>query len=109
MLIIREYAAQYPDPITVRAGDRVAVGTDDPEFPGWRWCTGPDGRTGWVPEQLLGSDGLMLEDYTAKELSVSAGTEVDVRRIVAGWAWVATHDGRWGWIPETCLESRRHP
>jgi SH3-like domain-containing protein len=105
MRVVREYAAQYPDPITVRGGDRVVVGAGDPEFPGWRWCTGADGRAGWVPEQLLGSAGLMLEDYSAKELSVSPGTEVDVQRTVAGWAWVTTHDGRSGWIPGTCLES----
>jgi SH3-like domain-containing protein len=109
MRVVREYAAQYPDPITVRAGDRVVVGADDPEFPGWRWCTGPDGRAGWVPEQLLGSAGLMLEDYSAKELSVSPGTEVEVQRTVAGWAWVTTRDGRSGWIPGTCLGSHEQP
>jgi hypothetical protein len=42
--VVREYTAQYADPITVRAGDRVVVGTDDPEF--------------------LAED-VMLRDYTA--------------------------------------------
>jgi hypothetical protein len=107
MRVTRAYAAQYPDPITVRAGDRVAVGRGDPEFPGWRWCTGPDGRTGWVPEQLLradGSEASMLEDYTARELTLPVGADVVVQRSVAGWAWVTTQDGRSGWVPQTCLE-----
>ena len=106
MRILKEYAAQYTDPITVRAGDRVSVGVADPEFPGWRWCTGPDGRQGWVPELLLRLEGLgalMLEDYTARELSVPAGAEVAVHRVVAGWAWVTAQDGRSGWIPLSCI------
>ena len=106
VLVVREYAAQYPDPITVHAGDRVLVGADDPAFPGWRWCRGPDGREGWVPEQLLQMDGslaLMLEEYTARELSVEGGADVTVRRVVAGWAWVTMQDGRAGWIPQTCI------
>jgi hypothetical protein len=63
--VVRAYTAQYTDPITVRAGDRVEVGANDPEFPGWWWCIGPDYRAGWVPEQLMrreGRAGLMLRD-----------------------------------------------
>ena len=108
MRVIRAYAAQYPDPITVRAGDPVDVGVDDPEFPGWRWCTGPDGRTGWVPEQLVrqeGRRGFMLRDYTARELTVGPGAEVVAGETMAGWTWVTTTDGRSGWVPNTALSA----
>jgi hypothetical protein len=104
--VMREYSAQYPDPITVRAGDRVAVGADDPAFPGWRWCTGPDRRAGWVPEQFLQAqdqEAVMLRDYTARELSVRAGAEVIVGEAISGWVWATDADGRAGWIPETCI------
>lgn len=104
--VVREYTALYSDPITVHAGERVLVGADDPEFPGWRWCTGPDGRAGWVPEQLLqraGTDALVLRDYTARELSVEAGVEVVLDHVTSGWAWVIAPDGRSGWIPQACL------
>jgi hypothetical protein len=106
MRVVREYMAQYPDPITVREGDRVQVGTDDPEYPGWWWCTGPDGRAGWVPEQLLrreGQEGFMLRDYTARELSVRRGAEVTVGEAMSGWVWAATADGLAGWIPMRCI------
>jgi hypothetical protein len=106
MRVVREYTAQYPDPITVREGDRVHVGADDPEYPGWWWCTGPDGRAGWVPEQLLrreGREGFMLRDYTAKELSVRPGAEVTVGEAMSGWVWAITADGRAGWIPTRCI------
>jgi SH3-like domain-containing protein len=82
------------------------VGADDPEFPGWRWCTGADGRSGWVPEQFLRRDGqnaVMLRDYTARELTVRAGAEVVCEQAIAGWAWVTDADGRTGWLPESCL------
>lgn len=106
MRVVREYRAQYPDPITVRAGDRVQVGKDDPDFPGWWWCTGPDGRAGWVPDQLLrreGQEAVMLRDYTARELSVDTGAEVTVGEAMNGWIWVTAADGQAGWIPGTCL------
>jgi variant SH3 domain-containing protein len=106
--VVREYVAQYPNPITVRAGDHVIVGADDPEFPGWWWCTGPDGLAGWVPEQLFqrtGTDAVMRQDYTARELSVPAGAEVVLHHAVNGWAWVSSSDGRAGWIPESCIRA----
>ena len=106
MRVVRAYTAQYPDPITVRAGDRVVVGADDPEFPGWWWCTGPDRRAGWVPAELMrreGAEGVMLRDYTARELGVQAGVEVVVHEVVSGWAWVSVADGRAGWLPQSCL------
>ena len=104
--VLRSYTPQYSDPITARAGDRVLVGADDPEFPGWLWCTGPDGRAGWVPEPFLrreGSEAVLLRDYTARELSVEAGARVVVHHAVSGWAWVTGSDGRADWIPQTCI------
>lgn len=35
--IIREYTPQYPDPLSVAAGESVSVGREDDEFPGWKW------------------------------------------------------------------------
>lgn len=104
--IAQDYSTQYPNPITVRVGDRVEVGRDDPEYPGWRWCTGPDGRAGWVPEDLLQLDGtgaIMRRDYTARELDVRAGMDVVLGEAMHGWVWATATDGRSGWIPLRCL------
>jgi uncharacterized protein YgiM (DUF1202 family) len=104
--IAQDYSTQYPNPITVRAGDRVEVGRDDPENPGWRWCTGPDGREGWVPEDLLQPDGTgasMRRDYTARELDVRTGTDVVLGETMHGWVWATAADGRSGWIPLSCV------
>lgn len=108
MRVVRAYVAQYADPITVRAGDQVVIGRDDPEFPGWWWCTGPDGRAGWVPEELLqqtGAEAVMRQDYTARELSVQSGAEIVVHHAVHGWAWVSDAEGRAGWVPESCFRA----
>ncbi len=106
MRVAQDYTPQYLDPITVRAGDRVQVGRDDPEFPGWRWCTASDGREGWVPEdwfQRSGAEATMLREYTARELEVRAGAEVGLGEAMHGWVWATAADGRDGWIPLTCL------
>ena len=105
--ISHAYTAQYRDPITVRAGDAVQVGRDDPEFPGWRWCTGPDGRQGWVPEELFEGEGAtatMRRDYTARELDVRVGAQVSLGEARHGWVWATDGEGRSGWIPVSCLE-----
>ena len=57
-----EYRVEYRNPIELAAGDRVIVGREDDEFPGWKWCKASNGREGWVPLELLftarlGSDG----------------------------------------------------
>jgi GNAT superfamily N-acetyltransferase len=108
--VVRDHTPENCDPLTVRAGDRLHVGHADDEYPGWRWCTGPDGRAGWVPERCLrrdGKRGVMLRDYTARELSVRAGTEVEPGEAIAGWVWVTSAEGRSGWIPETPLPRLR--
>jgi hypothetical protein len=59
-----------------------------------------------VPEALLqreGGEAILLQDYTARELSVSAGAEVILHHALSGWAWVTTPDGRAGWIPQTSI------
>ncbi len=35
-----EHRIEYPDPLRVAAGERVNVGREDAEFPGWKWCKG---------------------------------------------------------------------
>jgi hypothetical protein len=110
--VAHDHTPQYHDPITLRAGDRVHVGREDTEFPGWRWCAGPDGRQGWVPAEWLqhhGAEAAMLRDYTAQELGVRAGAEVRLGEPMHGWVWATAADGRAGWIPLTCLALATDP
>ena len=88
----------------MKTGDSVEVGRADSDDPGWLWCRALDGREGWVPVELLsgqGAQALMLEDYSAKELAVFAGDEVEVEKMRHGWLLVRNAQGERGWIPQS--------
>jgi len=106
--VIKDYRQPYPDPIRVRAGDRV---TPDParetDWPGWVWCTAEDGRGGWTPRAWLrqaGDEWHITRDYDALELTVRVGDAVTPEFAESGFLWVTTPDGRRGWIPESHLQ-----
>ena len=44
------------DPIEIAPGEKVSVGHEDDEFPGWKWCKARDGCEGWVPVELLSNE-----------------------------------------------------
>ena len=109
MVIIREaYTAQYRDPIAFRQGDAIQVERADAEFTEWRWCRGPDEKEGWVHRSFLSQSSgraVAVTDYSAKELTVSAGEQARMIRVLDGWAFVEV-DGRGvGWVPERVLET----
>jgi hypothetical protein len=104
--VIKAYAAQYPDPISGLAGQRLLHQRQDEEYPGWWWCQGPDGREGWVPETCLrfeSGQAVLLRNYDAHELSAGAGEELEVHEQVLGWARATNSEGRTGWLPANCL------
>lgn len=104
--VTRDYVVQYPEPIRVRAGQVVRVGRQDEEYPGWWWCTAPDGRSGWMPNEVLRRRGVeadVLDDYEATELAVRYGEELSVSRVQHDWLWVTNAAGASGWIPATCV------
>ena len=108
-VIVREaYTAQYGDPIALRHGDPVQVQRADAEFTEWLWCRGPDEKEGWVHRSFLShSSGraVAVADYSAKELTVAAGEQVRIIRVLDGWAFVELDGSEGGWVPERVLET----
>jgi hypothetical protein len=103
------HRASYEDPLAGRAGDEVAVGPADVEWPAWRWCTAADGRRGWVPEDLLDGTGArrrLVRDYDACELTVRPGERLQALERLAGWVRCRAEDGREGWVPGGCVKPR---
>jgi SH3-like domain-containing protein len=97
-----EHRVEYSDPIQIASGERVSVGHEDDEFPGWKWCKASDGREGWVPVELLSSEGsaaLVLEDYSARELAVQPGEEVAIENARHNWLLVRNARGERDWVP----------
>ncbi len=98
------YQVEYRNPIQVKAGERAEVGREDEDYPGWLWCRAADGREGWVPAELLSEErprATALVDYSAKELAVEIGEEVEIEETRHGWARVRNARGELGWIPES--------
>lgn len=106
-LVVQAHISEFPEPMLVRKGDRVAVGEryDGPEgWPDWYLCTPTDQQAGFVPAQFLDrhADGsaTMLEDFTNKELDVAQGEILRGERELNGWVWVVRLIGEEaGWVP----------
>jgi SH3-like domain-containing protein len=108
--IVTPYIAQYPDAIRFAAGERVQVGRDDPEFPGWFWCGSQAGGEGWVHQSFLdgiAGEVIAVEDYSADELTVAEGECGTLIRRLDAWACVRLESGEQGWVPESHLRMPR--
>ena len=100
--VIAGYEAAYPDPLIIRAGERLTVGDRKTTWEGWLWCTNHDGQSRWVPGiyvQRQGNTGLALCDYDATELTVHAGEELVADQEAADWLWCTNQQGQSGWVP----------
>lgn len=97
------HTSNYPNPITLCAGDEVILGREDGEWIGWIFCTSiKTGVSGWVPKQIISvianDRGVITEDYSAHELNVDIEQSVAVERKLNGWGWC--FDGsQYGWVP----------
>jgi hypothetical protein len=113
--VVARHAPSSADPVSLRAGDPVTVGHRDSRWPEYLWCTGPDGRQGWVHERFLqlpcvpvetgGAAGVTLaaRDYDAAELDVRVGDGLYVLEEAGGWFYVERDDGSRGWLPVECV------
>jgi uncharacterized protein YgiM (DUF1202 family) len=106
--VIKEWKVTYPDPIDVQAGEDVKLGVTDPEWPGWQWCTGVRGRSGWVPIAFFilvdKETGRMRCNYSAQELAVSIDEKINLHQQESGWYWASNTAGKKGWIPAKNVE-----
>jgi len=101
-IVVSSRASDYPDPLLLRAGDKVAVGDKKSPWPGWTWITASGGKGGWIPETFIrrsGSSGTVLRDYDATELDVEKGEKLVIHEETAGWYWCTNMTGRKGWVP----------
>ncbi len=84
----------------------MTVGAEDEKFRGWKWCRASDGHEGWVPVEIIsaeGSEGVVLESYSAVELNVVSGEIVTVELERSDWLLVRSRDKK-GWIPASHVE-----
>ena len=98
------HQASYADPIKLSKGELLSLTDREDVWDGhrWLWAVAEDGRAGWVPDNLIveGHAGpVAAGDYSALELSCSAGETVEIIWQTHGWAWCQKSDGSEGWLP----------
>lgn len=107
-LVTKTHKSNYPNPIRLSRGQCVLVGEmyqGDEGWDNWIYCrTIGENLSGWVPAQIIankGKLGLILENYTAKELDVNDGDKLLKIKELNGWYWVknlGTFEE--GWVPK---------
>jgi hypothetical protein len=110
-IVLEAHNASYADPIEVAQGARLLLTGREDDWDGhrWLWAVADDGREGWVPDDLVSEtdDGpVASRDFSANELTCSAGEAVRFIRETHGWAWCRKDDGREGWLPLGNLSRR---
>ena len=96
-------------PLSLAAGDVVAVGRRDDDWPAFVFVTAACGQ-GWVPSRHLSLEagqGVVVTAYDTSELPTRVGETLDVvaRDDESGWLWCRSADGREGWVPSRTLQS----
>ena len=97
-------------PLSLAAGDVVAVGHRDDDWPAFVFVTAARGQ-GWVPSRHLSLEagqGVVVTAYDTTELPTRVGETLDVVACddESGWLWCRSADGREGWVPSRTLQSR---
>ncbi|HEF5707659.1 MULTISPECIES: SH3 domain-containing protein [Bacillus] len=108
-IVIKSHVSNYPNPIRLEEGNVVKMieSYADPE--NWMFCQEEKyDRKGWVPEQIIRKDmngtGIIIKQYTAKELNVSIGKRLIGLEELNGWVWCEGRDGEEGWVPKENLQ-----
>ena len=101
MRVTSPWTPSYPDPVRARVGEALALSDRHDIWQGhrWIWAIAPDGREGWVPDDLV-RDGIATRDYDATELACQTGDRLTVLDRTHGWVLCRAQDGRTGWVPE---------
>ena len=106
-IVIKNHRTEFTNPIELKKGEKVIIGEDpDPEttLETWVYCIKKDGSNeGFVPEQIIRKEdkiGILLEDYSTKELNIDKGTITEGIKELNGWLWLKSKDtNEIGWVP----------
>ena len=104
-IVIEEHRTEFLNPIILKQGENVILGEETSvNWPNWIFCTKMDGSNkGWVPKQIIKCEndcGIILEDYSAKELDIDKGNIVEGIKELNGWLWLKNiSTNEIGWVP----------
>lgn len=111
-IVTKQHTSNYPIPIKVCKGETINVGKTyegHEDWNNWVYCYNKERQLeGWVPQQIIhihDNQGLILEDYIAKELDVNIGERILKIKELNGWLWVKRIiNSEEGWIPKDSVE-----
>ena len=107
--VIENHRKEYPNSILLSQGEKVIIWEESgQDWPNWVFCTKLDkSNRGWVPKQIIENDfGVIIENYSAKELDINKGTIVEGIKELNGWLWSKNIEtSEIGWIPLEKLET----
>ena len=106
-IVIKRHETEYPNPITLTAGEKVIIGeehssTECENWENWIYCTKTDSsNAGWVPKQIIDyKSGRILRNYSAKEQTAEEGVILEGVEELNGWLFSKNKStGDLGWIP----------
>ncbi len=108
-ITIRPWNTNAPYHLEVKEGDfvKIKVIEDRPEWKEWIWCE-TSANSGFIPQNMIeivdDSTGKILEDYTAKELGISAGEVISGLKKHQGWVFGENDRSKEkGWLPNEIL------
>ena len=110
--VLHSHTASYASPIAVEQGDVLVLSGRTDLWDGhlWLWAKAADGSEGWVPDALVpdpraGSRKARF-DYSAEELSCSAGEVLTAHQKLNGWTWCSNEQGDEGWVPDQSISNK---
>ena len=109
--VTEDRSSEFPDPIVLTQGESVELGerSQSQEWPNWIWCKAGS-KAGWVPEQIVevqtGGVGLVLDYYTAHELTINQGDIILSDKELNGWVfgYNEARPDELGWVPKENVE-----
>ncbi len=111
-VIIRNHIVNQANLIEVKKNDRVLrleeyIG--NPIWKNWVYCIARDTlKEGWIPREYLrdvDEESILLEDYSSRELEITVGEVVQVKKTVNSWAYcVSERTADAGWVPVDHME-----
>ena len=103
----REHKASYTYSMVAEKGESVKIGEEDPEMPGWFWCTDENGVTAWVPNTYLekrGDTAVFNQPYNSIEHNAQTGEIIQYLGEALGWVECLNKEWMYGWIPAEKIE-----
>lgn len=97
-----DYEERNTNALHLATGDLVRIGPEDRAWPGWVWAIAADGRSGYIPKDILQDFGdgnaTALQPFDPTVLAVRRGDSLVSTRQIHGWHWCRNAAGSEGWV-----------